>query len=195
MQTATAYAQPGKFSIDALAGYTFRDRVDYANAYGYIEDAGQYSIGVEYAVQPYRAIELVFAQMDTHAPLYTYQGISLNKGQDRAALNYILAGFNNYFPVAGHVLYPYVGVGLGMAIVDAKDAGDTYTKFAYAVKGGLKVAMGNVLALKLQAQLQSVVQGAGAGIYIGTGGPGAGVTTYSSVLQFNLAGGVCITIP
>jgi len=36
----------------------------------------------------------------------------------------------------------------------------------------------------------SIAQGAGGGLYFGTGGVGAGVSTYSSMYQFQLGGGL-----
>jgi hypothetical protein len=38
------------------------------------------------------------------------------------------------------------------------------------------------------------VQGAGGGLYFGTGGAGAGVSTYSSMLQFGLGGGLTFAL-
>ena len=36
----------------------------------------------------------------------------------------------------------------------------------------------------------SPVQGAGGGFYFGTGGAGAGVSTYSTIYQFNVGGSI-----
>lgn len=47
---------------------------------------------------------------------------------------------------------------------------------------------GEVAGIRLQAQLLSPVQAAGGGFYFGTGGSGIGVSTYSSIYQFNLGG-------
>ena len=50
------------------------------------------------------------------------------------------------------------------------------------------------VAIKLQGQLMSAVQSAGGGLYFGTGGAGAGVSTYSSMYQFGLGGGLVISL-
>jgi hypothetical protein len=42
----------------------------------------------------------------------------------------------------------------------------------------------------LQAQLQSAVQAFGGGLFVGTGGVGAGVNSYSTIMQFGLGGGL-----
>jgi hypothetical protein len=49
---------------------------------------------------------------------------------------------------------------------------------------------GEKFGIKLQAQLTSVSQGAGGGLYFGTGGAGVGLSTYSSIYQFGLGGGL-----
>ncbi len=56
----------------------------------------------------------------------------------------------------------------------------------------MKIKTQSAVSFKLQAYLQSIVQGAGVGVGFGTGGAGAGVITYSSMLQFGLGGGVSI---
>jgi len=50
------------------------------------------------------------------------------------------------------------------------------------------------IGLKLTASLLSAVQGAGGGLYFGTGGAGAGVSTYSSMYQFALGGNLVIQL-
>jgi hypothetical protein len=46
------------------------------------------------------------------------------------------------------------------------------------------------IGIKLQAQLLSAVQSLGGGIFVGTGGVGAGVASYSTLYQFGLGGGL-----
>jgi hypothetical protein len=48
------------------------------------------------------------------------------------------------------------------------------------------------VGLKIYAQLNTVVGGVGGGFYFGTGGSGAGVSTYSSMVQFGLGGGLTV---
>jgi hypothetical protein len=46
------------------------------------------------------------------------------------------------------------------------------------------------LGLKIGAQLMSPVQGAGAGLFFGTGGARVGISTFSTVFQFGFTGGL-----
>jgi hypothetical protein len=46
------------------------------------------------------------------------------------------------------------------------------------------------VGIKLQTGLISLAQAAGGGIYFGSGGVSPGLSTYSSILQFSLGGGL-----
>jgi hypothetical protein len=64
------------------------------------------------------------------------------------------------------------------------------TKFAWGAKLGLNFWASESLGIKIQTGLNSAVQGAGGGLYFGTGGVGAGVSTYSTFYQFYVGGGL-----
>lgn len=192
---ASVYAvQAQKIDINFMGGYFFKDKVDFGSYYGYVKDAGAYSVGIEGFVQPTRSVELNYLRQDTHAPLYNYAtGNQYNKDADKVSVNYITLGFANYFVTPSNIA-PYAGLGLGVGWISSKDGGGSVTKFAYNAKLGIKIKTSSAVAFKLQAQLQSIVQGTGSTLYIGTGGGGAGITTYSSVLQFGFLGGVAINL-
>ena len=68
------------------------------------------------------------------------------------------------------------------------------TKFGWGFRLGANIWASEKVAIKLQGQLMSAVQSAGGGLYFGTGGAGAGVSTYSSMYQFGLGGGLVISL-
>ena len=47
----------------------------------------------------------------------------------------------------------------------------------------------------MQASLFSATQAFGGGLYFGTGGIGAGLSSYSSMYQFGLEGGLVFRLP
>jgi hypothetical protein len=81
-----------------------------------------------------------------------------------------------------------------MAIFNIKNPetgrSDTKTKFAWGAKLGLNIWASDNVGIKMQAGLLSAVQAAGGGFYFGTGGGGAGISTYSTFYQFNIGGGL-----
>lgn len=186
--------------LNVYGGYTFPDHVPLGyynnyNSYGYINGSGQYGAGLEFFVDQMRALELSYQYMGTHMPFYNYQG-QTNIGNDKATIQYILIGGNNYVPTHGNVM-PYGGVGLGVGLINYtyyEGYSESRTKFAWNLHLGVKVKTEGALSLKIQAYLQSIAQGVGVGVGFGTGGAGAGVTTYSSMLQFGLGAALCIAL-
>ncbi|MXV51155.1 hypothetical protein GS399_09255 [Pedobacter sp. HMF7647] len=178
-----------RVGLDVMGGYTFADKFNLYNAYGRIDDAGTYGADFSVYLRPTKAIELSYLGMTTHAPLYDYAtGFKVNRDNDKVSVNYLLINGVAYLPTGGPLM-PYGGAGIGLGIVSA-DGGDTYTKFAWDLKAGVKIKAGGAVGIKLQAQLNSISQGISGGIYAGTGGAGVGVGSYSSIYQFGFSGGL-----
>lgn len=185
--------------INTYADYAFKDKFDdtFANGgfyQGRIEDGFRWGAGLEYLIQGKTAIELQYLRQDTNVPL-TYR---INRFEDveftdlDLAMNYILLNSTRYFPVNPQI-EPFVGGGLGIGIFSAKSAefsGDSETKFAWQVRGGVNLWISDAVAFRVQATLISVVEAVGGGIYIGTGGISTNVSTYSTIYQFALGGGL-----
>lgn len=99
-----------------------------------------------------------------------------------------------YFRKPGGKVEGFAGMGLGVGIFNANDPADgrtqNLTKFSWQIRGGAIIWASENIGIKLQAQLQSAVQYIGGGLYLGTGGAGAGVGSYSSIYQFGLGGGL-----
>jgi len=191
----TATAQ--KTRLNAYSAYVFDDKVDsyydpgrYYN--GTIKGGYQWGVGLEFMANKSKGIELKYLRQDTHAPMNYYNNGAKNKDFG-LSVNYILLGGSNYFQTGGKV-EPYFGLGLGMAIIDIKDpvpnGSTSETKFAWDVKLGTNIWFSERVGLKLQIELVSAVQSAGGGFYFGTGGSGAGITTYSTMYQFGMGGGL-----
>ncbi len=190
--------------INGYTLYAFDDNVDsyyssteYFN--GTIKGGFQWGGGLEYMMMPSQSVELSYLRLDTHAPMEYYDN-RVNRVRNTdfdVATNYILIGSNRYFGLNPKV-EPYVGLQAGMAIfnVDEKD-GDlsgNSTKFAWGAKLGANIWASDKIGLKIQTGLNSAVQSAGGGLYFGTGGAGAGVSTYSTFYQFYVGGGLSFKV-
>ncbi len=199
-----ASAQNMRFN--AYASYVFDDKVDsyYSNTSyfeGKIKGGLLWGGGLEFMVNQDYGIELSYLRMDTKAPMTYYSNqppAGVKNSEFDLAINYLLIGGMRYARFKPG-MEGYGGLQLGAAFLHAErpangligEASGNATKFAWGFRGGLNVFPndGNV-GIKLQAGLLSAVQGAGGGLYFGTGGAGAGVSTYSSMLQFTLGGGL-----
>ncbi len=183
--------------VNAYTFYAFDDRVDsyYSNTEyfrGKIKGGFQWGGGLEYMLAPTQSFELSYLRLDTEAPLEYYMDGIKNTDFDLAT-NYILAGGNRYLPSPG-AFEPYAGLQAGVAIFNVRnpDTGrsDNATKFAWGIKAGVNIWASDVVGLKIQTGLISAVQAAGGSFYFGPGGPGAGVSTYSTFYQFYIGGGL-----
>ena len=184
--------------------YVFDDGIDsyydnnnYYN--GTINGGFQWGLGLEYFPHPAKGIELSYLRQDTKAPMtYLNGGGTVKNDVLDLGISWLMIGGNNYFRKPGSKAEGYAGFSLGAAFLNAENtrtqASNSATKFAWGIKIGGNIWASERIALKLQAQLYSAVQGAGGGLYFGTGGAGAGVSTYSSMYQFGLGGGLAFAL-
>ena len=195
----TSFAQ--NVRLNGYSSYVFDDNVDsYYDPYNYYDGTikGGYcwGIGAEFLPAPTKGIELKYLRRSTTAPMEYYKN-TLKHSTFDVNLNYILLGGNNYFKTGGKV-EPYAGADIGMALVyitnQESGAEDNATKFAWGLKLGTNIWINEKIGLKLQADLLSVVQSAGGGLYFGTGGAGAGVSAYSTMYQWGLGGGLTVKL-
>jgi len=187
--TLSAAAQTSSVTLLTFAGFTFADRFETYYGYGKIQDAFQWGAGLEFGIQPGAAMELIYQRMDADAYYDSYYD---RRVEGKIGINYILLGATKYAPindvVSGFGTFD-MGVGFTSNIDQELDISNV-TKFAIGGRVGLKVAPNDKVSLRIHAQILSPVQWIGGGYYFGTGGSGAGVSTGSTIWQFNLGGSV-----
>jgi len=187
--------------LNGYTFYAFDDRVDsyYSNTEyfrGKIKGGFQWGGGFEYMMSPGQGIELSYLRLDTKAPLEYYNSGIMYTDFD-VATNYIMLGGNRYFPLGGKV-EPYAGLQAGVAVFNIENPSNgksgNATKFAWGIKAGLNLWATDKVALKIQTGLLSAVQAVGGSFYFGTGGGGAGLSTYSTFYQFYIGGGLTFNL-
>jgi hypothetical protein len=195
-----AYAQG--INLNLYAGYAFDDKFDtYYTSTDYIEGTIQgglqWGAGLEFKIRDNYGAELIYFRQDTQAPI-RFGGISRPDRTIDLGINYIMLGGVRYLEVANEKVEPYGGLMLGMAIFNNKNpqGGETssLTKFAWGFRLGTNVWFSDRVGIKLQGYMLSAVQSAGGGFYVGTGGAGAGVSSYSTLYQFSLGGGLVFKV-
>lgn len=201
----TGFSQ--ELRLNTYAGYVFDDKFDSyytSSSYyeGTIKGGFQWGAGLEYKLPSGKSFELQYLRQDTSAPtIYQDGGIlggQLQRTNFDLAANWIMFNGTQYFDVSD-VVEPFVGAGIGMVIfnIDNPDNGrnQSGTKLAWAFRGGSNFWLAERVGIRIQASLMSAVQGAGGGVYFGTGGLGAGVSTYSTLYQFGFEGGLVFRFP
>lgn len=193
--------------VNTYAGYIFKDKVDSyfsSSSYfeGQIQDGLRWGAGIEYHIPNRGAIEIQYLRQDTNAPtIYQdggFLGGALQSTNFDMAINWVMLNGTRYFPV-NETVEPFAGVGVGMGIfnIGNPDNGreNSATKFAYNIRGGSNFWLADNIALRIQASLFSATQAVGGGLYFGTGGVGGGLSSYSSLYQFGLEGGLVFRLP
>jgi hypothetical protein len=199
----TSYSQNVRLNV--YGSYVFDDNVDsyYSNTSYYngkIKGGFLWGGGVEYRIHEAYGVELMYQRIDSKASMeyYDYTANNVKHTDLDLGINYIMVGGTRSVAPPNAKTEAYGGFLLGMAIIDAKDPkrefSSSATKFAWGMRLGGNIWASERVGLKLQAQLLSVPQGAGGGLYFGTGGAGVGVSSYSSMLQFVIGGGLAFKL-
>ncbi|GJM30719.1 MAG: hypothetical protein DHS20C17_33540 [Cyclobacteriaceae bacterium] len=178
---------------------SFDARFDFGQYYdGKIKGGFQWGVGLEYRLHPDTGVELMYFRQDTNAPTDYLIGVEPEFTDFDMGINYIMLGGVRSAELGAGNIEAFGGGMLGVMFANATNpdtGGDgSVTKFAWGLKGGLIFWASEKAGLILQAQLLSAVQSVGGGLYFGTGGGGAGVSTYSTLYQFGLGGGLAFKL-
>lgn len=194
----TANAQ---LRLNGYASYLFDDSFDnrYSNTSylrGTIEGGLQWGAGLQYTVNPAYGVELMYFRQDTDVPVSYYRNGPVDDIID-VGINYIMISGVRYLQ-ASPVFEPYGGLMAGAVVYSNKtpkeNEGNSETKFAWGIRLGSNIWLSDQIGLKIQTHLFSAVETIGGSFYFGTGGVGAGVSTYSTIYQFGLGGGLAIKL-
>ena len=198
-----SYAQG--LNLNLYGAYVFDDKFDSyysSNQYyeGKIKGGFQWGIGTEYLVRPEYGIEIFYLRQDTNAP--TRYALTSNRTGDvnlDIGINYIMLAPTKHFLSSNEKLEGFASLMGGVVFAKASSADvdiadDSATKFAWGLRIGGVIWASEKVGVRLQAQLLSAVQSMGGGFYFGTGGAGAGVTSYSTIYQFGLGGGLVFKV-
>jgi hypothetical protein len=199
--TMAVVSVSGQARLNLYTNYVFDDSYNsYYDSYNYydgkIKGGFQGGVGLEYVVHDRYCVELMWLHQDTHAPTYYQEGITNGSKYENFDLNidYVLIGGDGHYSHPNGKIDGYGGVFLGVGMLglknDANGNSASVTKFAWGMRFGGNIWSSGKIGLKIQAQLLSISQGAGGGFYFGTGGAGVGVSSYSTIYQFGLGGGL-----
>lgn len=177
-------AQP-TITLLTFESYTFSDKFDTEYGSGRIQEGFQWGGGLEFGLSETVAVELIYQNMQTDV---RYQGFD-REYQGNFGINYAMIGGTKYAPLNDKISgFGTFDLGVAWSNPDKSLNVETATKFALGGRLGLRFMASEKVSLRIHGQVFSPVQWAGAGVFIGTGGSGAGVSTGSTIWQWNLGG-------
>jgi opacity protein-like surface antigen len=186
---AAGYSQ--HLSVNAFGGYTFRDKINFGNAYTYINGGGMWGASIEGVNAQGTGLELLYQYQSTSLPTYKYSDNELLAANNNSVVSYLLLNFEQYY-MNNPKIQPYGGIGLGATFYKGDYQGTTSaTKFAWDIKAGVKFKASDAFGIKIGAQLLGSAQATGTAFYSpGYGYPPYAYTTYATILQFGFTGGL-----
>jgi len=185
-----SWAQPS-VTLLTFESYTFADKFDTQYGGAKVMDGFQWGGGLEFGLSEETAVELIYQRLNTDA---YYEGFD-KRYDGTVGINYVMLGGTRYVPMNDNISgFGTLDVGVGWLNASSSLESGTATKFSIGGRLGVRIATSERVSLRLHAQLFSPVQWLGGGFYLGTGGSGAGVSTGSTIWQFNLGGSLNVRL-
>ncbi len=178
--------------IKQQAAYTFDDsfQIDYGDARIYGSYTWGLSLGFE--VRPNYEVRVEYTNQESI--LNVKQSFPYGRDVVNVRVHYVQLAPYRLFPVNDKVI-PFAGMKLGAAIIeDVTNEYSTRVRFAIGGELGTKIMLTDFLGIHLNMGLQMPVQGAGISFWAGSGGAGGGVSTYSTIFQFYMGGGLIVRL-
>ena len=188
MIVSTAWTQPS-ITLLTFESYTFSDQFDTEYGHGKIMDGFQWGGGLEFGLAETAAVELIYQNLKTTAYYNGYYNVGDPQVNGSIGINYLMVGGTKYAPVNDKISgFGTVDMGVAWSNPDSELAVESATKFAIGGRLGVRIMASEKVSFRIHGQVFSPVQWAGGGFFVGTGGSGAGVSTGSTIWQFNVGG-------
>lgn len=173
--------------ITPFYGYTLRSTFDVYGGSMRVYGGSTYGGTLTYNINPGYGIEFLYSRQSTEADVYS---IYLDARNEPVSVVYTMLGGLKQFPVSEQVI-PFVGLNVGAAgLIPQRSRYDEGWRFAVGVKAGTKLMFSDIIGLRLQAAMNMPIQGFGSSFFVGTGGSGISLDSYSSIFQFTFSGGL-----
>jgi hypothetical protein len=181
------------WEITPIVGYTFADKFDVSDGYGRIGDGLNYGIILSKSLNPHYNIEFFYSRQEAKGEFTFYDyytGIQYSDYEIPLSVNYFQIGGCRTMPLGSSgKVEGFGGINLGAVLISPKDYDDAW-RFAFGLKLGTKFWLSDLIGIRLQGNLNMPIQGAGVGIYAGSGGVSTGVSTFTTITQFGFTGGL-----
>jgi hypothetical protein len=150
-----AFAQ-SSIEFIPLGGYTFSDKLNFANTFGRIDAGFNYGGSFQFNFNRRIGIEVMYNRMQVPAKLYNYGAVPSDAPlyQTSAGINYIMAGPVSSFPLPGSPVSLFFGADLGAAIfTPTPNSFSSNAAFAYGIQAGANIYVDPRFGIRLSARL------------------------------------------
>ena len=178
--------------IFGFGGYMMTTSVPVAKGDLQIDDVLNYGLGVDITMKRGIQLELLWISAQTHVRLKNYpSGIT----EDLFDMNVHYFQIGGVWEMGRGKTRPFGAFTVGATLFDAKDATRSDEWLAsITFGGGGKFDISKSIGIRLQARILVPLIFSGGGLWVGTGGVGVGVGSWTPFVQFDLTAGVYIRL-
>jgi len=189
---SSSYAQ--RVELTATGGYQYWGSYKYYNSVA--NSSGKLALGdgpcyggiLGFEIQESAFVELVYNHQDSRLINKPNYGYDTELGD--VGVNYFQLNGTRGVLLSDKV-EPYATLGIGGVLFDPVDKKyNSLWKFSANFGLGVKYFISDKIGLRLGVGLWAPIQGVGIGVGIGTGGAYAGASTYTTIIQMNMSGGI-----
>jgi hypothetical protein len=183
--------------LNGYAGWQFGGTAKLWDGEFKIQDAMNYGGRLSVGLSTTTYAEITYMRADTEGKFWPYNLSESPSDWIPFSSNYVhVAGLQeaHFGPVA-----PFGTVGVGLAIFSPKSSQlNSKVQFSITLGGGLKLWLTDFLGIRLQGSMlmPMILNGAGFGCGIGTGGSGCGTNVYTRITPFQgeFSGGIILRL-
>ncbi len=178
--------------IFGFGGYMMTTSIPVAKGDLQIDDVPNYGLGVDITMRRGIQLELLWISEQTHVRLKNYpSGFT----EDLFDMNVHYFQIGGVWEMGRGKARPFGAFTVGATLFDAKDATRSDEWLAsITFGGGGKFDLSKSIGIRLQARILVPLIFSGGGLWVGTGGVGVGVGSYTPFVQFDLTAGVYIRL-
>ena len=188
------------FDVTPYGGYVWGDYYPAYNAEVKLNATGFWGMALGLSLGKELAGEFHFQMMRPTVNIRPYLGSGVPEDNVDVSSSWFLIGSVKNISLSGAFqLFFYGGVGAvyNVPVNSQKQPLNIYKStwgMGAALQGGFKYWLGSRVALRGFIALNMPMQFSGVGFYVGTGGSGLGLNSYSSLFLFNMGGGLTFRI-
>ncbi|HEX5003069.1 MAG TPA: hypothetical protein VFW78_11290 [Bacteroidia bacterium] len=182
-----------EFRLIPFYGYTVQDRVPFYEGDLYIRDESQYGGMLQFLPSEYSAVSFMYKASQPNLDLKSYVAYLDDVDNVKTTVGYYMFGFTRFLNGTSEKVSPFGSFLMGWSTWKPEGY-NSYSRFTMGFDLGVSVSLSEYIGLNLRSELMMPIQGTGAGVFCGTGGCGASVSTYSSITQLGFTGGIEIKL-
>jgi len=178
--------------IFGFGGYMMTTRVPVRKGDLQVKDVPNYGAGIDFQIERGLQLEVIWITQQTHLKIKKYPSGLV---EDLFDMNTHYFQLGAVYEMGRKKARPFFAFSVGATMFDAKDVTRSDEWLAsLTFGGGGKFDLSKRFGIRLQGRILMPIIFSGGSIWVGTGGVGVGVGSWTPFVQFDLTAGVYIKL-